>query len=99
MLCSVTRATPRIHPLVGNSLVHNGTRFISMSSEAAGKNRSYGDAITLLNSCQSNSATIEHLRKTGYPLLKYAQHEMTEYLRRIGYRVRRFCMHGLISSC
>ncbi|OWT41014.1 folylpolyglutamate synthase [Cryptococcus neoformans Bt1] len=48
--------------------------------------RTYAEAVSLLNTCQSNAATIEAFRKSGGRLTEYAVAEMHDYLRRIGYK-------------
>ncbi|WVQ71200.1 hypothetical protein IAR50_000725 [Cryptococcus sp. DSM 104548] len=48
--------------------------------------RTYSEAVSLLNTCQSNAATIEAIRKSGGRLNEYAVAEMHDYLRRIGYK-------------
>lgn len=52
-----------------------------MSSQS----RSYKDAIDCLNSCQSNAATIDAIRKSGGKANQFAIPEMLTYLSRIGY--------------
>ncbi|BEI89097.1 uncharacterized protein CcaverHIS019_0204590 [Cutaneotrichosporon cavernicola] len=47
--------------------------------------RTYSEAIRLLNTCQSNAATIEAIRKSGGRLNEWGIKEMLDYLRRIGY--------------
>ncbi|KAK4687830.1 folylpolyglutamate synthase, partial [Tremellales sp. Uapishka_1] len=47
--------------------------------------RTYSEAIALLNTCQSNAATIEAIRKSGGRMNDFAIPEMHDYLRRIGY--------------
>ncbi|KAL7423542.1 Folylpolyglutamate synthetase [Cryptotrichosporon argae] len=49
------------------------------------RSRTYSDAIALLNTCQSNAATIEAIRKSGGRLNDWAIPEMHDYLRKIGY--------------
>ncbi|RXK35583.1 folylpolyglutamate synthase [Tremella mesenterica] len=49
------------------------------------RSKTYSDAIALLNTCQSNAAAIEALRKSGGRLSDWAVPEMHHYLRRIGY--------------
>lgn len=51
----------------------------------ASRTRSYKDAIDCLNSCQSNAATIEAIRKSGGKANQFAIPEMMTYLSRIGY--------------
>lgn len=46
------------------------------------------DAVTALNSLQSNAATLEVMRNAPSRLSEYAIPEMIEYLERIGYKVR-----------
>ncbi|KAG9011533.1 Folylpolyglutamate synthetase [Tulasnella sp. JGI-2019a] len=48
--------------------------------------RTYKDAITALNSLQSNAATIAAMRASGPQNADYAIPEMIEYLGRIGYK-------------
>jgi len=50
--------------------------------------RSYKDAIDLLNTLQSNAATLEALKASGGRTNDLAISEMIEYLERIGYKVR-----------
>ncbi|WVR05827.1 hypothetical protein IAU60_002852 [Kwoniella sp. DSM 27419] len=50
------------------------------------KTRSYAEAISLLNTCQSNAAAIEAIRKSGGRLNEHGIAEMNDYLRRIGYK-------------
>ncbi|KAI5452452.1 Folylpolyglutamate synthetase [Naganishia albida] len=57
---------------------------MSGSESPAGK--TYRDAINLLNTCQSNAATIEAIRKSGMKMNQYAIPEMVEYLHRIGHK-------------
>ena len=49
--------------------------------------RTYRDAVDLLNSLQSNAATLEAVRASGGRLSEFAIPEMIEYLERIGYSV------------
>ncbi|KAF8897674.1 Mur ligase [Infundibulicybe gibba] len=49
--------------------------------------KSYKNAIELLNSLQSNAATLEAVRASGGRLSEFAIPEMIEYLQRIGYNV------------
>ncbi|ORY22822.1 Mur ligase [Naematelia encephala] len=49
------------------------------------RQKTYAEAISLLNTCQSNAATIEAIRKSGGRLNDFAIPEMHDYLRRIGY--------------
>ncbi|BEJ12021.1 hypothetical protein CspHIS471_0204810 [Cutaneotrichosporon sp. HIS471] len=49
------------------------------------RSRTYSEAIRLLNTCQSNAATIEAIRKSGGRLNEWGIKEMLDYLRRIGY--------------
>lgn len=58
-----------------------------MSTTAAGGGRTYGDAISLLNSLQSNAAVIEAIRKGGGKNGEAQVVESLEYLGRIGYKV------------
>lgn len=48
---------------------------------------SYRDAVSCLNSLQSNAATLEAIRASGGRLSNFAISEMLEYLERIGYQV------------
>ncbi|KAF9076800.1 FolC bifunctional protein [Rhodocollybia butyracea] len=48
--------------------------------------RTYQDAVTSLNSLQSNSATLDAVRASGGRLSQFAIPEMVEYLERIGYK-------------
>ena len=48
--------------------------------------RNYAAAIDALNSLQSNSATIEAIRRSGKTVNELNEPEMTEYLQRIGHR-------------
>jgi predicted XRE-type DNA-binding protein len=50
--------------------------------------RTYTDAITRLNTLQSNVATLDALRASGGRMSEFAIPEMLEYLARIGYQVR-----------
>ena len=50
--------------------------------------RSYKDAINLLNTLQSNAATLEAVKASGGRDNALAIPEMVEYLERIGYKVR-----------
>ena len=63
-------------------------RFISLVQRRAMSGRSYKDAIDLLNTLQSNAATLEALRASGGLTNSLAIPEMIEYLGRIGYKVR-----------
>jgi folylpolyglutamate synthase len=49
--------------------------------------RSYKDAIELLNTLQSNAATLDALKASGGSTNALAIPEMIEYLGRIGYKV------------
>jgi hypothetical protein len=51
-------------------------------------NRSYKDAIDLLNTLQSNAATLGAIKASGGRTNHLAIPEMIEYLERIGYKVR-----------
>jgi folylpolyglutamate synthase len=51
-------------------------------------NRSYRDAIDLLNTLQSNAATLDAIKASGGRTKDLAIPEMVEYLERIGYKVR-----------
>ncbi|WRT64083.1 uncharacterized protein IL334_001011 [Kwoniella shivajii] len=50
------------------------------------RTKNYAEAISLLNTCQSNAATIEAIRKSGGRMNEYAVSEMHDYLRKIGYK-------------
>jgi hypothetical protein len=50
--------------------------------------RSYKDAIDLLNTLQSNAATLEAVKASGGRSNPLAIPEMVDYLERIGYKVR-----------
>ncbi|WWD17944.1 hypothetical protein CI109_102389 [Kwoniella shandongensis] len=50
------------------------------------RTKTYAEAISLLNTCQSNAATIEAIRKSGGRMNEFAIPEMHDYLRRIGYQ-------------
>ncbi|WWC66348.1 uncharacterized protein I206_100249 [Kwoniella pini CBS 10737] len=50
------------------------------------RSKTYSEAISLLNTCQSNAATIEAIRKSGGRLNDHAVAEMHDYLRKIGYK-------------
>ena len=50
--------------------------------------RSYKDAIDLLNTLQSNAATLEAIKESGARTRSLAIPEMIEYLEKIGYKVR-----------
>jgi folylpolyglutamate synthase len=50
--------------------------------------RSYKDAIDLLNTLQSNAATLDAVKASGGRTNGLAIPEMIEYLGRIGYEVR-----------
>jgi hypothetical protein len=60
---------------------------ISFVQRRAMSNRSYKDAIDLLNTLQSNAATLNAI-KSGGRANDQAIPEMIEYLERIGYKVR-----------
>lgn len=49
--------------------------------------RSYRDAVSCLNSLQSNQAMIEASRASGGRMAQFAMRETSEYLARIGYAV------------
>jgi folylpolyglutamate synthase len=51
-------------------------------------NRSYKDAIDLLNTLQSNAATLDAIRASGGQTQALAIPEMIEYLEGIGHKVR-----------
>lgn len=50
--------------------------------------RTYQDAVSSLNTLQSNAATLDAVRASGGRLSNFAIPEMVEYLERIGYKVR-----------
>jgi len=52
------------------------------------------DAITKLNSLQSNFAALEASRASGGRMVQFAKHEMVEYLGRIGYKVSSLPLPG-----
>lgn len=55
-------------------------------------NRNYENAISNLNSLQSNAATIELIRKKGTKIgLSTIDFEGIEYLSRLGYSVSKIC--------
>lgn len=58
--------------------------------------RTYSNAIELLNSLQSNAATLEAVRASGGRLSEFAIPEMVEYLERIGYTVI-LLLYGVLS--
>lgn len=64
------------------------TRFISLVQRRAMSGRSYKDAIDLLNTLQSNAATLDAVKASGGRTNDLAIPEMIEYLGRIGYEVR-----------
>ena len=61
---------------------------ISFVLRRAMSNRSYKDAIDLLNTLQSNAATLNTIKASGGRTNHLAIPEMIEYLERIGYKVR-----------
>lgn len=61
---------------------------ISILQRRAMSNRSYKDAIVLLNTLQSNAATLNAIKASGGRANDLAIPEMIEYLERIGYKVR-----------
>src|SRR5882762_6282199 len=61
---------------------------ISIAQHRAMSNRSYNDAIVLLNTLQSNAATLDAIKASGERSKERAIPEMIEYLERIGYKVR-----------
>lgn len=61
---------------------------ISISQRRAMSNRSYKDAVDLLNTLQSNAATLNGIKASGGRTNNLAIPEMIEYLERIGYKVR-----------
>ena len=62
--------------------IHFGIQRRAMSG------RSYKDAIDLLNTLQSNAATLEAVKASGGRDSALTIPEMAEYLERIGYKVR-----------
>jgi hypothetical protein len=66
-------------------------KLISFVRRRAMSNRSYKDAIDLLNTLQSNAATLDAIRAanaSGVQTQALAIPEMIEYLEGIGYKVR-----------
>lgn len=63
---------------------------LSIVQRRAMSNRSYKDAIDLLNTLQSNAATLDAIKASGGRSKDLAIPEMVEYLERIGYKVRRW---------
>ncbi len=61
---------------------------VSIIQRRAMSNRSYKDAIDLLNTLQSNAATLDAVKASGGRTNGLAIPEMIEYLGRIGYKVR-----------
>jgi hypothetical protein len=61
---------------------------ISVVQRRTMSNRSYKDAIDLLNTLQSNAATLSAIKASGGRTNSLAIPEMVEYLERIGYKVR-----------
>ena len=61
---------------------------ITLVKRRAMSNRSYKDAIDLLNTLQSNAATLDAIKASGGQTKDLAIPEMIEYLERIGYKVR-----------
>ncbi|KAN0126924.1 FolC bifunctional protein [Russula decolorans] len=59
---------------------------ISIAQRRAMSNRSYKDAIGLLNTLQSNAATLNAIKTSGGRTNDLAIPEMIEYLERIGYK-------------
>jgi hypothetical protein len=73
--------------------IHIATRtrnhnLIPIVQRRAMSNRSYKDAINLLNTLQSNAATLDAIRASAGRTKELAIPEMVEYLERIGYKVR-----------
>jgi len=56
-------------------------------STAQKRKGSYAEAITALNTLQSNASVIEAIRRSGGKLNDFAIPEMVEYLQRIGWKV------------
>ncbi|KAJ9099920.1 hypothetical protein QFC21_003925 [Naganishia friedmannii] len=87
-LGGATRTT-RTHALRTTGAYYQGIRqtpIFRMSSTESPAGKTYRDAINLLNTCQSNAATIEAIRKSGMKMNQYAIPEMIEYLFRLGYK-------------
>jgi hypothetical protein len=61
---------------------------ISLIQRRAMSGRSYKDAIDLLNTLQSNAATLDAVKASSGRTNALAIPEMIEYLERIGYKVR-----------
>lgn len=57
-------------------------------SNGVKRNGTYSEAITALNTLQSNASVIEAIRRSGGKLNDFAIPEMVEYLERIGWKVR-----------
>ena len=55
--------------------------------------RSYVDAVTALNTLQSNFSVLDAIRKSGRSMNKQAIPEMIEWCRRAGYEVRAFVLN------
>lgn len=69
-------------------MLRSFARINSVRAYSTMTDRSYGAAINALNSLQSNSATIEAIRRSGKTVNEYNEPEMVEYLERIGHKVR-----------
>lgn len=67
------------------AVLHNRTRSLSTAGKMS---RTYNDAVTALNSLQSNFAVVDAIRKSGRKMNEQAIPEMVEWCRRIGYQVR-----------
>jgi hypothetical protein len=86
MFCSA-RLRLAIHIANRTNRTHN-PNFISLIQRRAMSGRSYKDAIDLLNTLQSNAATLDAVKASGGRTNGLAIPEMVEYLERIGYKVR-----------
>ena len=60
--------------------------------------RSYKDAVDLLNTLQSNAATLEAVKASGGRGSELTIPEMVEYLERIGYKVRSLSQLSVVVS-
>lgn len=56
-------------------------------SSASSSSGTYAEAITALNTLQSNASVIEAIRRSGGKLNDFAIPEMVEYLERVGWKV------------
>jgi len=68
--------------------IANNPTLLSIVQRRPMSNRSYKDAIDLLNTLQSNAATLNAIKSSGGQTNGLAIPEMIEYLERIGYKVR-----------